>query len=334
MSSTISSIGVVGGGAWGTALASVIARAGHSVRLWAREPEVVEAINTSHENSMFLPGISVDKSIRATNELSDFTSVEAILLVSPAQATRTVSENLTPFVGQGTPVLICAKGIERGTGKFMSQVLEETMPQAQTMVLSGPSFAADVARGLPTAVTLAGPTVEAARPVAEAIAISSFRPYLSDDIIGAQVGGAVKNVLAIACGIVEGKGFGESARAALTARAFAELRRFGESAGARAQTLAGLSGLGDLILTCNSTQSRNMSLGVALGEGKSVEEIMASRTSVAEGAHTAPVLEELAARSGVEMPICTGVSNIVSGKAGVDQTIEALLHRPLRAEFE
>ncbi|MGI9482842.1 MAG: NAD(P)H-dependent glycerol-3-phosphate dehydrogenase [Hyphomicrobiales bacterium] len=334
MSEEISSIGVVGGGAWGTALATVIARAGCSVRLWAREAEVVDAINTAHENTTFLPGVPVDASIHATNDLSEFAGVEAILLVTPAQVTRAVSENLKAHVGEGTPVAICAKGIERGTGKFMSEVLEETLPQAQTMVLSGPSFAADVARGLPTAITFAGPTVEGARPVAEAIAIASFRPYLSDDIIGAQVGGAVKNVLAIACGIVEGKGFGESARAALTTRAFAELRRFGSSVGARPETLAGLSGLGDLILTCNSTQSRNMSLGLGLGQGKSMEEIMASRKSVAEGAHTAPILTELATRAGIDMPICNGVSDIVSGKAGVDQTIEELLNRPLRAEDE
>jgi len=329
---TLKSIGVVGGGAWGTALACVAARAGRNVHLWARETEVVDAINATNENTMFLPGVSLPEKIRATGDLAALASAEAILLVSPAQATRSVTQQLAPHICDGVPVIICAKGIEKGSGRFMSDVLGETMPHASCMVLSGPSFAADVARGLPTAVTLAATSLEMARPVADALAIPSFRPYLSSDVVGAQVGGAVKNVLAIACGIVDGKGFGESARAATTARAFVELQRFGAAVGARPETLGGLSGLGDLILTCSSTQSRNMSLGAALGKGRSMDEVMAERNSVSEGVHTAGVLAELATRYGVEMPISTAVNEIVSGNAGVDETIENLLNRPIRAE--
>lgn len=334
MSANISSVGVVGGGAWGTALAVVAARAGHEVLLWAREAEVVESINSQAENKMFLPGIKLAENISAVENLSEMSGVDAILLVSPAQATGSVSAVLAPHIKEGTPVVICAKGIEKDSGRFMSDVLAETMPKASCMVLSGPSFAADVARGLPTAVTLAALSLDAARPVADALAQPSFRPYLSGDVKGAQIGGAVKNVLAIACGIVEGKGFGESARAATTARAFAELRRFGTVLGAEPQTLAGLSGLGDLILTCTSMQSRNMSLGCALGQGRTMKEVLSERNSVSEGVHTAGILAQIAARKKVEMPICNAVNAIVSGSASVDEAIEGLLNRPLRAEHE
>ncbi len=332
MAETIGTIGVVGAGAWGTALATVAARAGRKAIVWAREPEVAESINQSHENQLFLPGIELDAGISATNNYADLEEAEALLLVSPAQATRTVASALKSHLAEGCPVVICAKGIEQKTGALLSDVLAEVVPQAQISVLSGPSFAADVAHGLPTAVTLASASTEAARRLAAALAIPSFRPYLSDDIIGAQVGGALKNVLAIACGIVEGKGFGASARAALTARAFAELQRFGVAQGAQVETLGGLSGLGDLILTCNSTQSRNMSLGLALGQGRTMDEVLAERNSVAEGVHTSSVVVEIAEKLGIDLPISSAVHNIVSGAASVDDTIENLLTRPIRTE--
>ncbi len=332
MAETIGTIGVVGAGAWGTALATVAARAGRKAIVWAREPEVAESINQSHENQLFLPGIELDAGISATNNYADLEQAEALLLVSPAQATRTVASALTSHLAEGCPVVICAKGIEQKTGALLSDVLAEVVPQAQISVLSGPSFAADVAHGLPTAVTLASASTEAARRLAAALAIPSFRPYLSDGIIGAQVGGALKNVLAIACGIVEGKGFGASARAALTARAFAELQRFGVAQGAQVETLGGLSGLGDLILTCNSAQSRNMSLGLALGQGRTMDEVLAERNSVAEGVHTSSVVVEIAEKLGIDLPISSAVHNIVSGAASVDDTIENLLTRPIRTE--
>ncbi|MEM7425678.1 MAG: NAD(P)H-dependent glycerol-3-phosphate dehydrogenase [Pseudomonadota bacterium] len=332
MATQIKSIAVVGGGAWGTALATVGRRAGRRVALWARESEVADAINARHENELFLPGIALDDGIRASTDHSLVAEADAVLLVSPAQATRAVAENLYEHLEPGTPVAICAKGIEQTTGKLLSEVLSEALPQAEVMVLSGPSFAADVARGLPTAVTLAGASEPLTRAVADAIAIPSFRPYLSGDVTGAQVGGSVKNVLAIACGIVEGKGFGASARAALTARGFAELQRFGVALGAKPETLAGLSGLGDLILTCNSAQSRNMSLGLALGQGQSVEDVLGARNSVSEGVYTAGIVVEIAEKLGIEMPISAAVHAIVSGRTGVDATIENLLNRPIRAE--
>ncbi|MEM8647219.1 MAG: NAD(P)H-dependent glycerol-3-phosphate dehydrogenase, partial [Pseudomonadota bacterium] len=321
-----------GAGAWGTALAAVASRAGRETLLWAREPEVVAAITERNENSMFLPGIKLDQAISATNSYADLEPADALLLVAPAQATRAVTMALSSHVKSGTPVVICAKGIEQGSGALLSDILREILPQAEVSVLSGPSFAADVANGLPTAVTLASSSLEAARRLADALAIPSFRPYLSDDIVGAQVGGALKNVLAIACGIVEGKGFGASARAALTARAFAELQRFGVAQGAKAETLGGLSGLGDLILTCNSVQSRNMSLGLALGQGRTLEEVLGARNSVSEGVHTAGVVVEMAEKLGIDLPISTAVHNIVSGHASVDDTIDNLLTRPIRTE--
>ncbi len=331
-SDRIESIGVVGGGAWGTALASVAARAGADTLIWAREREVCTAVNETHENTVFLPGVPLDKGIRATDNLTGLSACGALLLVTPAQALRTVLADLAPHISSETALVICSKGIERGTAKLMTQVLDEVLPGGNAMVLSGPSFAADVARGLPTAVTLAGRDAEHARPVAEALSIPAFRPYLSGDMIGAQVGGSVKNVLAIACGIVDGKGLGASARAALTTRGFAELSRFGTALGARPETLAGLSGLGDLILTCNSSQSRNMSLGMALGKGLSVAEVTGARNSVSEGVYSAKVVCEMADQMGVDMPICRSVHEIVEGTIDVESAIERLLNRPIKSE--
>ncbi|HEY4344842.1 MAG TPA: NAD(P)H-dependent glycerol-3-phosphate dehydrogenase [Parvibaculum sp.] len=330
-------IGVIGGGAWGTALAQVCARAGagksRRVTLWARENEVVEAVNTRHENAAFLPGITLDPAICATNELGDLAHADVLLMVTPAQHMRAVCASLVPALKSGTPVLLCAKGVEQGTHKLLTDVLGEALPAAIPAVLSGPSFATEVARGLPTAVTLACADENLATALMNAIGIPTFRPYYSPDLIGAEVGGAVKNVLAIACGIVEGKKLGASARAALTTRGFAEMTRLGLALGARAETLAGLSGLGDLVLTCNSPQSRNMSLGLALGEGKSLADILGARSAVTEGVHSATAVVDLAATLNVEMPISEAVASIVTGKANVDEAIAALLTRPFKSEI-
>lgn len=331
-SGTMTRAGIVGGGAWGTALATVALRAGLEPLIWAREPEVVEAINTRHENTMFLPGLPLDPAIRATGELAAMAERDVVLMVTPAQALRAVAGELAASLPPGTPVVICSKGIERGSGKLMSEVLAEVLPQATGMILSGPSFAREVAGGLPTAVTLACGDIAAAATVAAALSSPTFRPYTSDDVLGAEIGGAVKNVLAIACGIVEGRGLGESARAALTTRGFAELVRFGTARGARPETLHGLSGLGDLVLTCTSSQSRNMSLGIAIGKGRSAAEVLEARTSVSEGAYTAAVVVDLAGRLGVEMPICAAVRDILDGRLDVDAAVDALLRRPLKRE--
>lgn len=332
MSSKYNKIAVVGAGAWGTALAQVAAKAGREVTLWAREAEVVESVNTVHENSLFLPGIALDPALRATGDLAEVADADAILMVTPAQHMRRVLETLAPEVAAEKPIVLCAKGVEQSTNYLLTEVLAEAMPQARAAVLSGPSFAAEVAKGLPTAVTLACEDEDVAEALAHAIGLPTFRPYYSADLIGAEIGGAVKNVLAIACGIVEGKKFGDSARAALTTRGFAELARLGISMGARTETLMGLSGLGDLILTCNSPKSRNMSLGMALGEGKTLEEVMGARNSVSEGVHSATAVVALARKYDIEMPIAEAVAAIVTGKAKVDEAIATLLARPFRSE--
>ena len=332
MSNKYNKIAVVGAGAWGTALAQVAAMAGREATLWAREPEVVESVNGDHENRLFLPGIALDPKLRATGDLNEVAEADAILMVTPAQHMRRVLEELAPDIAEGKPVMLCAKGVEQSTNYLLTEVLAEAMPQATPAVLSGPSFAAEVARGLPTAVTLACEDEEVAEALGNAIGLPTFRPYYSSDLVGAEIGGAVKNVLAIACGIVEGKKFGDSARAALTTRGFAELARLGLAMGAHMETLSGLSGLGDLILTCNSPKSRNMSLGIALGEGKTLEEVMGARNSVSEGVHSATAVIALARKYNIEMPIAEAVAAIVTAKATVDDVIAALLARPFRAE--
>jgi glycerol-3-phosphate dehydrogenase (NAD(P)+) len=323
---------VIGGGAWGTALAQVCARAGREVVLWAREPEVVEGVNTAHENATFLKGVALDPTIRATNAFADLTDADLVLAVPPAQHMRSTLSAFAPHARNGLPILLCSKGIEQGSLKLMTEVLAETIPQAQAAVLSGPSFAGEVARGLPTAVTLACRDTGCAEDLAEAIATPAFRPYFATDMIGAEAGGAVKNVLAIACGIVEGRGLGRSAHAALITRGFAELTRLAVALGGEAETVAGLCGLGDLVLTCSSPQSRNMSVGLALGAGQTLEEALAGKLSVAEGVASAPAVRELARRLGVETPICEAVAAILAGEAGVDDAIRGLLSRPLREE--
>lgn len=330
--STIKSIGIIGAGAWGTALATVAARAGMQTILWAHNPEIAADINSKHENAAYLPGIHLDDAIIATTHLADIAQSQVLLFVTPAQALRSIAQDLNAHINKPTIMAICSKGLERGTNLLLSQVLEQTLPNAIPCILSGPSFAADVAAGLPTAVTLACEDITVADDLTQALGSSSFRPYASSDIIGAQIGGAVKNVLAIACGIVEGRSLGQSARSALTSRGFAELTRFGLAQGAKIETLGGLSGLGDLILTCSSQMSRNMSLGYALGEGIPLQDILKSRKTVTEGVHTAGVICDIAASKGIEMPICEAVRDITEGVVSVPEAIDALMARPFKQE--
>ncbi len=326
----IERIGVIGGGAWGTALAQVAAAEGRETLLWAREPEVVEAINGLHRNTLFLPDQPLQPAIRATQELADLGGCDALLVVTPAQHMRSVLEGLEDC---RKPLILCSKGIEGATGALLHQAAKETCPRSDVMVLSGPTFAHEVAAGLPTALTLAAGRLDGAEQVRRRLARPEFRLYLSDDLAGAEVGGAVKNVLAIGCGVVEGRGLGQNARAALIARGFAEMTRFGLAFGARRETLAGLCGLGDLVLTCSSTSSRNFSLGKGIGEGRRAAELMADRRTVAEGAFTTPVLDRLARENGIDMPIVAAVNALLSGEQDVDQVLEALLSRPPRAEL-
>lgn len=321
-------IGVIGGGAWGTALAQLAAENGTPVTLWAREDEVVATINATHENKLFLAGIALSPAISATSDLGALAECEALLIVTPAQHMRSVLGAAN--IGN-RPIILCAKGIEAGTQLLMSEVAAQACPDAPIAVLSGPTFAGEVARRLPTAITLATADAALGRRLAARLAQPHFRPYLSGDVIGAEIGGAVKNVLAIACGVVEGRGLGQNARAALIARGFAEMTRFGLARGALPETLGGLSGLGDLVLTCSSTQSRNFTLGKGLGEGRAAAELLAGRT-VAEGAFTAPVLQRAARAAGVDMPVVDAVCALLAGGQGVDTVVSALLARPLRSE--
>jgi glycerol-3-phosphate dehydrogenase (NAD(P)+) len=321
-------IGVIGGGAWGTALAQVAANGG-PVLLWAREPEVVDSINRAHENRTFLPGLSLDPAIRATGDLAKLDGCDAWLVVTPAQHMRSV---LAAAPACDRPLVLCSKGIEENSGALLHDVALEACPGARIAVLSGPTFAHEVAAGLPTAVTLAAEDQALGEALRDRLAVSAFRIYLTDDLAGAEIGGAVKNVLAIACGVVDGKGLGQNARAALIGRGFAEMVRFGLEFGARRETLTGLSGLGDLVLTCSSTSSRNYNLGVGLGQGRPASELLADRRTVAEGAFTAPVLARLAHDKGIDMPIVAAVDALLGGRAGVDQVLGELLSRPPRPE--
>ncbi|EWY40524.1 glycerol-3-phosphate dehydrogenase [Skermanella stibiiresistens SB22] len=326
------SVGVIGAGAWGTAIALAARRAGRRATLWAREPDVIDAMRRDRENTRYLPGIPLDPDLQLTADLAEAAAADALMLVTPAQHLRAACQRLEPLTRPGTPVVLCAKGIELATGDLMSEAASAALPGRPIAVLSGPTFAAEVARGLPTAVTLAIADQELGARLVETLGSRSFRPYLSDDVTGAQIGGAVKNVLAIACGIIAGRRLGDNARAALITRGLAEISRLGLALGARPETLMGLSGLGDLTLTCTSLQSRNMSLGVALGEGRPLADILGERHSVAEGVHTAAAVGALAARHGVDMPICQAVDSILNQGADIDATIAALMARPFRIE--
>ena len=323
-------IAVIGGGAWGTALALTCARAGRKVTLWEQDAANAKQLATGRE-SLFLPGVRIDDGIAVAGDIAEAARAEAILLVVPAQAVRAVATALAPVLANGTPLIVCAKGIERGSKKFMSEVIGESAPGAVPAILSGPSFAADVARGLPTAVTLAAADATLAAELAQAVGSAAFRPYHSSDVRGVEIGGATKNVLAIAAGVVTGRGLGASALAALTTRGFAELVRFGKAYGAKPETMTGLSGLGDLLLTCSSPQSRNFSFGISLGRGQDPATIQKT-TGLAEGAFTASVLLDMARERSVDMPISAAVVALLEGKMSVDAAIESLLTRPLKAE--
>jgi glycerol-3-phosphate dehydrogenase (NAD(P)+) len=330
----LQSVGIVGAGAWGTALAITSHRAGRDVLIWAYEPETLADLARNHRNEVYLPGVGLDPAIGATAHLNEVADCDFLLLATPAQHSRKIVGELAPHLKGGQPLVICVKGIEQSTGKLISQVAAEIAQGPKIAVLSGPSFAAEVARGLPAAVTLATSEEKLGRALAHALSQPPFRCYWSDDVVGAEIGGAVKNVYAIAAGIVAGKKLGASAHAALVTRGFAEMARFGTALGARRETLAGLSGLGDLVLTCGSAQSRNMSLGLELGKGRSLDEVLGLRVAVTEGVYTASALVRMAAARGIDMPIAQAVHAVISGRATVDEAIEALLARPLRAEVE
>lgn len=325
-------LGIVGAGAWGTALACAARRAGSDVLLWAHEPETVAAINERHENPVFLPDISLDPALGATTSLEAVAARDVVLLVAPSSHLGTVARGLAPHLPAATPVCVCTKGIEAATGRLMVEVAGEALGRSDLACLSGPSFALEVARNLPTAVTVAGPEATVAA-VAAALGGAAFRVYRSDDVVGVEIGGAVKNVVAIACGIADGRGLGHNARAALISRGLAEIVRLGEAAGGRRETLMGLAGLGDLVLTATGALSRNYTFGQGLGRGESVAALMEGRASVVEGAVTAPAVVALAARLGVDMPIAEAVNGVLSGRITVEQAISALLARRPGEEF-
>lgn len=335
MTHKFQTFGVIGAGAWGTALAQSLAVGGRDVTLWAYEDSVISSINTENRNDLYLPGATLSPAITATQDLHALTQCEALLSVVPAQHTRQTLACLSDSDAlSGKPVILCSKGIEISTGEFMSDVLVETLPQVIPAVLSGPSFAIDVAKGLPTAVTLACEDKNIGEALVQAVAAPMFRPYLSTDILGAEVGGAVKNVLAIACGMVLGMGLGRSAHAAIIARGFAEMRRLGMALGANPETLTGLCGMGDLVLTCSSEQSRNMSCGLALGRGENLDDILSSRNSVTEGVASAPALKQIALKHDVDMPISLAVADILSGDLDIQHALVALLARDYKTEVQ
>jgi glycerol-3-phosphate dehydrogenase (NAD(P)+) len=329
--SPLQKVGVLGAGAWGTALAQVAAGVGRDVIIWAFEPEVVAAVNSQHINALYLPDRPLNPAITATGDLAALGACDVILAAAPAQHMRGTLAKLAPFVN-GTPIVLCAKGVEQNSLALMSEVLAEAAPNNPAAILSGPGFATDVARLLPTATTIACADAALGASLVATIGAPTFRPYLTDDLIGAQVGGAVKNVIALACGVAEGRKLGEGARAALITRGFAEMTRLGLAMGAKAETLNGLCGLGDLVLTCVSRTSRNTSFGIELGEGKSATEILSGRRSVAEGVATAPAVAALATKFGIEMPICEAIDAVLAGRTSVEAAIGALLSRPFRAE--
>ena len=330
----MSRVAIIGAGAFGTALACVVRRAGSDAIVWARDPAIADSIASGRGNPVYLPDVALEPGIAATTDLAHaLDGAAAVLLVVPSQFLRTATENIAPLLAPGVPVVLCAKGIERGSCAMMTEVVAETLPAAPAAVLSGPTFAREVAAGLPTAITLATADAELGGRLVAMIGSPAFRPYLSDDPVGAEIGGAVKNVIAIACGIMVGRGLGDNARAATMTRGLAEILRLGHKLGGRGETLMGLSGIGDLSLTCNGMLSRNMTLGLALGEGRPLQEILAERRAVTEGVATAASVVELAARHGVDMPIAQAVNRIVNEGADVGATIAEVLARPFRPEF-
>ncbi|MFK7840139.1 MAG: NAD(P)H-dependent glycerol-3-phosphate dehydrogenase [Bdellovibrionales bacterium] len=330
MSKTTQSIGVIGGGAWGTALAQAMANGGRNVLLWARESEVVASINVHHENTIYLPNIQLNKNLKATDDIHKVAQCDVVLLVTPAQHMRTTLQTIKADVETGNTLVICSKGIELESGKLLSRICEEELPKTPIAVLTGPTFAREIAAGMPGAATIGVKDEDLGIQLQQAIGVKGFRPYISTDIIGVQLGGAIKNVIAIACGIVNGRQMGDSARAALLTRGVAEIARLGTAMGAEKETLLGMCGIGDLMLTCSSMQSRNFSLGTQLGEGKTLEDILGSRNAVTEGVHTAKSTLELAKRHAVDMPITEAVNDCLSGDKSIDDAIKDMLNRPFK----
>lgn len=329
MTGTGVKIGVIGAGAWGTALAQVLSEGQDELLLWAREPEIIEQINRDRENATFLPGHRLRDTIHATQDWDAIAACNVLLLVTPAQHLRATLQTLPDT---DAALILCCKGIEADTRMLLSEVAAELRPDNPLAILSGPTFAHEVASGLPTALTLACESEDLWDRLIPLISKTSFRPYFSDDVCGAEIGGAVKNVLAIGCGVVDGAGLGQNARASLISRGFAEMLRYGAARGARAETLSGLCGLGDLVLTCSSTSSRNFSLGRGLGEGQTSESLLADRSTVAEGASTAPVLQQDAKARQIDMPIVDAVCALLAGKADVQSVVTQLMKRPLVSE--
>jgi len=322
--------GIIGAGAWGTALSISLRRAGRTVFLWDHDPAHVAEIADTRQNQKHLPGILLDHGIIPTQDLAQAVQTDVLLLVIPAQHLRAVCERIAPLFRVGTPTVIAAKGIEMTSGLLMSQIVSELLPTAIPAVLTGPTFAEEVAIGLPSVITLACQDDRVGRDLVQSMGTPTFRPYFSDDIIGAQVGGAIKNVLAIACGIVEGRGLGDNARAALVTRGLAELTRYAVAKGGRAQTLMGPAGLGDLVLTASSAQSRNYSLGYSLGAGLSLADALEKSKGVTEGVWTAGIVMASAKIMELDMPVCTAVDAVLNGGVALDDAITQLLSRPFR----
>jgi len=325
-------ISIIGAGAWGTALAEVISRQGNQVNLWAREDDVVKSINTLNENTLYLPNVKLSELIIAQNNLDNVINCDLLLMVTPSQFMRSVLEDIKDSLNDSIPVVLCSKGIETKTLSLMNEITESIIPKNPLAILSGPSFAIDVVNNKPTAVTLACKDLSIGKNIADSISLPTFRPYLSEDIVGAQIGGATKNVIAIAAGVVEGQNLGDSARAATIARGFSEINRLAVALGGQEETLSGLSGMGDLLLTCNSITSRNFSLGIKLGKGLSAEEATDGLSSIAEGMYSAKAIDKLSKKLGVEMPITNAVNDLIEKKRSLDEIIDDLLSRPIRRE--
>ncbi len=325
-------VGIIGAGAWGTALAQVIRAAGRDVTLWAREAELVSHMQKNHENNQFLPGIKIDSAIKVSDSISEVTNSDILLIVVPAQHLRATLQSMKSSLRKDQPVLICSKGIEMESGLLMSQVAEQEIPNSPIGVLTGPTFAAEIAKGLPSAMTLAYKNADQGKEIIDALSSRNLRLYLTKDIIGAQLGGAIKNVVAIACGAVHGLGLGENARAALMTRGIAEIARLASAMGAKKETLMGMCGFGDLVLTCSSMQSRNFSLGSHLGSGRSLEDIMSERNAVTEGVHTSKALMVMAKNHAIEMPIAQAVYECLNEGAPIRDVVNKMLERPLRPQ--
>ena len=326
-------IGVIGAGAWGTALAQMLSKGGRDTLIWAREPEVIESINTEHENTLYLPSIELHDSLKATGDLHETAARDVLLLVTPAQHMRAMLTDIKDDI-KGKPIVVCSKGIELDSGKLLSEVCEEVAPESPVAIMTGPTFASEIAHGLPAAVTIGMKNKTIASELQDLLGVKGFRPYVTDDIIGVQLGGAIKNVIAIACGVVYGRQLGESARAALLTRGVAEIARLGVAMGAKKQTLLGMCGIGDLMLTASSMQSRNFSLGAALGEGKSLDDVLSNRNAVTEGLHTAKSTLDLAKKHAVDMPITKAVYLCLHENMPIDDAIEEMLNRPFRYDMK